>query len=64
MYIFQKEQNDLVLINSDNNSIRFLRKEEKDLVYSSYPRFFCEETRSIAVYDLPIGFIVENRLQL
>ncbi len=44
MYILKKDQNDILLLNEDDDSIRLLSDEEKEVVLEILPQLNNEET--------------------
>ncbi len=63
MHIFKKDQNDIYVINSKRNTIRFLSEEEKVIILEILPQLCYTETISIMFNDLPEGarVIVEKK---
>lgn len=55
MYIFQKNDDDIFVINSETNVIRFLSDEEKISILDILPQLCSTQTISIAVEELPEG---------
>ena len=55
MYIFQKDKNDIYVINSETNVIRFLSDEEKITILDILPQLCNSHTISMAVEELPEG---------
>ena len=58
MYLFMKDQGDIIIINSETNVIRFLNDEEKLIVLNILPQLNECSTKSMALEDLPEGMKV------
>lgn len=58
MYLFVKDQDDIFVINSETNVIRFLNDEEKLIILEILPQLSECSTNSMALEDLPEGMKV------
>lgn len=55
MYIFQKDEDDIIVINSETCVLRFLSDEDKISILDILPQLCNSQTVSIGVDDLPEG---------
>ncbi len=53
MFFIQKEQNDIFVTNSMDNSIKFLNDDEKEIVFNILPQLTDPLTRSVVVNEIP-----------